>query len=286
LSSIASRQLRDSKHGSNGLVRAQGATKTLSLDARARIIQLVALVIFLTLWEIAADTGLADKGVISSPSEVFTDAGTLFTQPVVWTAFAITGQAMAIAFLIGTAGGVVFGFAIGLVPTIREAYFGAVLFIMSTPKSIFIPIFLLVFGIGTTAPIAYAAFATFFYVCVNVVGGVELVQPKHLRVVTAFNGNWWHRIIDVVLPAAAPGVFAGVWYGIKHSVLEVLIMELYISTAGLGSLIQLYSNRLQTGNVLVVVLTVVIVSVLLGTVWNRLEARLGRWRPDSTTTLL
>ena len=261
---------------------ARRSRKRLSLDARALLIQLGVLVAFLVIWQVAASTGIVNQDFVSSPAQLVQSAIDLYSQQQVWSALGQSGLAMLIAFMIGTLLGVAGGFLLGMVPLLKDAYFGGILFFMSTPKSIFIPIFLLIFGIGPAAPVAYAAFATFFYVCVNVVGGVGLVQEKHLRVVTAYRGSWWQRLTDVVLPASAPGVFAGVWYGIKHSVLEVLIMELYISAAGLGSLIQLYSNRLQVDNVLVLVLTVVIVSVLLGSLWNRLESRLERWRPEKT----
>jgi NitT/TauT family transport system permease protein len=258
----------------------------MSLDAKARLIQIVALVGFLVVWQLVSTLGIASTQFISSPVDVIVSAIGLLGQGTVWTALAFTGQAMLFAFVIGTALGVIGGFAIGLSRTVRDAYFGAILFIMSTPKSIFIPIFLLIFGIGPNSAIAYASFATFFYVCVNVVGGIGLVEDKHLRVVKAYRGGWRHQLIDVVIPAAAPGIFSGAWYGIKHSVLEVLIMELYISTGGIGALIQNYSNQLKTGNVLALVLFVVIVSILLGTLWTRLELRMSRWRPQSAATSL
>ncbi len=255
----------------------------LSLDAKARIIQAAILVIVLLVWQIASMTGLLDQDLMPSPVDLVANAVQLFGAGETWSAIGKSGLAIVFAFIFGTGIGIVGGFVFGLVPALKDAFFPVVLFFMSTPKSIFIPIFLLIFGLSSTTPIAYASFATFFYVCVNVVGGVGLVQQKHLRVVDAYRGKWWQRIADVILPASTPGVFAAIWYGIKHSVFEVLVIELYISTGGIGSLIQQFSSSFQPGKVLALVLFVVIISVLLGTLWNRLETRLDRWRPEHGT---
>jgi NitT/TauT family transport system permease protein len=258
--------------------------RRLSIHASARLIQGGILVALILAWQVAAMTGLLNARFLPAPSSLVVTAGDLFTREEVWSTLGNTGLTMLLAFVIGTALGILVGFAFGLIPLLKDAFFPVVLFFMSTPKSIFIPLFLLIFGIGPAAPVAYAAYATFFYVCVNVVGGIGLVQERHLRVVRAVRGSWWRRIADVVLPASTPGVFAGVWYGISHAVLEVLIMELYISGAGIGSLIQRYTNEFQTGNVLVLVILIVIASVLLGTGWDRIERFFDRWRPERSGT--
>lgn len=261
----------------------RGRRSRLSLDAKALVIQGAILLGVLLVWQIAAMIGLLDPDLMPSPVELVINAVNLFSDGATWAAVGKSGLAIVFAFVVGTSTGIVGGFVLGLVPVLKDAFFPVVLFFMSTPKSIFIPIFLLLFGINQSTPVFYAAFASFFYVCVNVVGGVGLVQQKHLTVVDAYKGKWWQRIADVVLPASTPGVFAGIWYGIKHSVFEVLVIELYVSTGGIGSLIQQYSNSFQPGKVLTLVLFVVIISILLGSLWNRLETRLDRWRPEHGT---
>lgn len=254
----------------------------LDLTTKARIILVGWFLVFLVVWQLAAQLGWIDRIFVSSPVDVILAGGDLFTQAIVWNALAETGRSILIAFVLGTTSGVIAGFIFGLSKTIREAYYGFVLFIMSTPKSIFLPIFLLIFGIGPTSAAAFATFETFFYVCVNVVGGVALVESRHLRLVRAFRGGWWHRLVDVIFPAASPGIFTGIWFGVKHAFLGVVIMELFVSLAGLGYLIHLYTNNLDTDNVLLLVITVIVATILAGTLWNKVEARLTRWRPASS----
>jgi ABC-type nitrate/sulfonate/bicarbonate transport system permease component len=257
--------------------------RIFDVDAKARLILIASMATFLLIWQMASQFGFVDALFVSSPAAIFQAGGEVFTEATVWGALAETGRSIVAAFSIGTAAGIAAGFIIGLSRTVREAFYGIILFLMSTPKSIFLPLFLLVFGIGPTAAVAFASFETFFYVCVNVVGGVAFVETRHLRIVEAFRGKWWHRLIDVVIPAATPGIFTGIWYGVKHAFLGVIIVELFISIAGLGHLIHQYTNNLETDKVLLLVFTVIVVSILAGTLWSRLESRLTRWRPQSSS---
>ena len=261
-----------------------GNSGGMRLEVKAGLILFAALCAFLFVWQLAAELGWVNRVFVSSPVEVVLAAGELFTQPMVWSALAETGRSILIAFLLGTCAGIVGGFVFGLSRTMKDAFYPFVLFVMSTPKSIFLPIFLLLFGIGPTAAIAFATFETFFYVCVNVDGGVALVEAKHTRLVTAFRGRWHHRLIDVVFPAASPGIFTGVWFGVKHAFLGVVIMELFVSVGGLGYLIHHYTNNLHTDKVLLLIITVIVATILAGTLWNRLERRLTRWRPATSAS--
>jgi ABC-type nitrate/sulfonate/bicarbonate transport system permease component len=257
----------------------------LTLIVRAALIRVVVVVAVIILWDVSTRFGWIDKLFVSSPGDVGGAVVQLAGQGIVWDALRETGSAILIAFVCGTLAGIVAGMLLGLVKLLRDAYFGIVLFLLSTPKSIFVPIFLLLFGIGPTAAAVFGAFEAFFYVTVSVVGGVGLVEERHLRIATAFRASWWHRFTDVILPAASPGVFTGLWFGIKHAFLGVLIVELYVSVGGLGQLIRNYTNDLATNKVLALIGEVVVAAVLLGTLWTRVERRMSRWRSDGGGTI-
>jgi ABC-type nitrate/sulfonate/bicarbonate transport system permease component len=255
-----------------------------SLQGRAALTRVALVLLLIALWDVAARAGWVDALFVSSPAAVAGAAVGLAGESVVWAALQETGLAILIAFVAGTAAGVLAGLTIGLSALIREAYFGAVLFVLSTPKSIFVPIFLLMFGIGPNAAAAFGAFEAFFYVTVSVVGGVGLVEDRHLRIARAFRASTWHRFTDVVLPAAAPGIFTGLWFGIKHAFLGVMIVELYVSAGGLGRLIHQYTSDLATDKVFALIGTVVVAAVVAGALWTRLERRLSRWRQDPSSS--
>lgn len=260
---------------------------TLDPLKRPVVVRTLLLALGVLLWYLSTRVGLVDPVFVSSPEDVVSAAGGLVGVHAVQHAFAVTGKAIALAFVIGTAAGFVGGMAIGLSRLLRDVYYGPILFIMSAPKVIFLPIFLLLFGTDHTA-LAFGSFEAFFYVTVNVVGGLDLVEERHRMVARAYGAGPWHTFSDVMLPAALPGVFAGIWYGIKHAFLAVVIAELYISAGGLGQVIRQYTNQFETDKVLAMIIAVSIVAVLVGVVWTRLEQRLARWREarSATSTIL
>lgn len=235
------------------------------------------------LWYLSGRIGLLDPVFVSSPDAVISAVPVLAGVDTVTHAFAVTGTAIGLAFLLGTAAGIVAGLAIGLSKFLRDVYYGPIVFIMSTPKVIFLPIFLLVFGTDQTA-VAFGTFEAFFYVTVNVVGGIGLVEERHLVVARAYRASAWHTFRDVLLPASLPGVFAGIWYGMRMAFLGVLIAELYISAGGLGQVIVQYTNQLETDKVLAMIITISIAAVVVGMGSTQLERRLSRWRGDRTVT--
>lgn len=254
--------------------------KSWSVSVRAALIRVAIVVVVVILWDVSTRSGWIDELFVSSPGHVASAAVGLADDGVVWKALRETGSAILIAFVAGTLAGIIAGMLLGLVQILRDAYFGIVLFLLSTPKSIFVPIFLLLFGIGPTAAAVFGAFEAFFYVTVSVVGGVGLIEDRHLRIARAFRASWWRTFTDVILPASSPGIFTGLWFGIKHAFLGVMIVELYVSVGGLGQLIRQYTNDLATDKVFALIGAVVVAAVLLGTLWNRLETRMSRWRND------
>ncbi|MFI6348625.1 ABC transporter permease [Streptomyces sp. NPDC050560] len=240
--------------------------------------RLLVLVVCVVIWDLVVRVGLVDPLFLAPPGDVVAAVGDLFGQRDVLTAFAETGQTILIAFLIGAGAGLAAACLLGASATVRRAYLAPLTFVLSTPKSIFLPVCTLIFGISNSSAAAFGVFEAFFYVVVNVLGGLDLVDPRHVRAARAFRAPRRHLYADVILPSALPGIFAALWYGIKHAFLGVMIAQLWASQGGIGSLIRNYSAQLKTAYVLAIVLVITVVAVVAGALWTRLEVRMNRWR--------
>lgn len=230
-------------------------------------------------WEAVSRLGVVDPAFISSPAAIVAALPELAGSDRVRAALATTATAMGLAFVYGTTIGLVLGYALGVSRLLRGAFYGPALFLLSVPKSIFIPMFLVFFGINTRTAIYYGAFSSFIYVLVNVVGGFDLIEDRHLKLARAYGASRWHRLLDVILPASLPGVFTGIWYGLKSALQGVLILELFISVGGLGAVITFYTNALRVDLVFGLILTISLAAILLGSGWSRVERAMSRWRP-------
>lgn len=232
---------------------------------------------FLVLWQVASMREWVDPLFVSTPLEVFGAMPDVWSDPDARSALLITGREFVVAFVVGTTIGIFAGTVIGLSPVLRRAYYGPILFFMSVPKSIFLPIFVLLLGIGVRSASAFGIFSTFFVVTVNMVGGVGLVESRHLRCARSFAAGRWQTFSSVVFPASLPGLFIALWLGIKYSFGAVLIAELFASRGGLGQLIAGYSAQIQTEKVLALTVAFTIVTILVGNAWTAVERRID-WR--------
>jgi ABC-type nitrate/sulfonate/bicarbonate transport system permease component len=250
----------------------------VSVDRTAPVLRTLILGGFVGLWAAAVHWRWVDPHFVPSPWSVLTAAIDLLHDPTALEAFRRTGASILAAFAIGCSTGIVAACVISASPLLREALSAPISFILSTPKSIFLPVFTLIFGLGGVSAAAFGAFESFFYVVVNVLGGLGLVEQRHLRVARAFGATRRHRYADVILPSALPGIFAALWYGIKHAFLGVMIAQLWASDGGIGPLMRTYSSSLRTDYVMAIVLLITLVAVLAGVGWTAAEQRLSRWR--------
>ncbi|MDR0360467.1 MAG: ABC transporter permease subunit [bacterium] len=236
------------------------------------------LAVILAGWEIVTALGWADPLIVSTPQAVARAIPDILGSQAGQQALAITGSEIIDAFVMAVGAGLIAGTILGLSRQLRQAYLPVITFLMSTPKVVFLPLFMLSLGVSSISAAAFGAFEAFFYVTVNVVGGVELVDPRHLRVARAFRAGPLRTFANVVFPTALPGICTALWYGIKHAFLGCLISELWASHAGVGTLIKAYSDQLDTAHVLAIIVIISFVAILAGSLWSRAEARLSRWR--------
>jgi ABC-type nitrate/sulfonate/bicarbonate transport system permease component len=239
---------------------------------------------FAGLWELVSRLEFVNPVFLPAPTQILAAGVDIVDDPRVIAAFRVTGGEVLAGFLIAVTAGLTVGILLGLVPTLRDAYLGPILFLLSTPKSIFLPLFLLIFGLGTTAKVAFGAFSAFFYVVTNVVGGVGLLLDRHKRLARAFQAPLRHYLTDIVVPSALPGIFAGLWFGLRQTIVGVLIAELFASSAGIGFLIKVFTNQFRTDRTLAVVMMLSLLAILAGSMWTRIEHRLQRWRGEAHTT--
>jgi ABC-type nitrate/sulfonate/bicarbonate transport system permease component len=239
------------------------------------------LLLLLVAWQVLAHLGVLDSEFVSTPIAVARSVGRVVTKGSVLAAFGQTGLEVLIAFAVGTTLGLLVGVAIGLSQLLRDALMGVLNFLLSMPKSLFLPIFILYFGIGTSSAAAYGAFSAFFFVAASVIGGVDLVQERLLTMSRAYGASTRQRVVEVVFPGAAPGIFAALWQGIHHALGGVLIVELFASTGGVGQLVEQYTNNAQPQNAIAVAFAISALAIGVASVWSALERRLSRWRTQA-----
>lgn len=187
-------------------------------------------------WEIFGRLDLLPR-YLSVPTLIVAGLWELAVSGELWTALAASLYRVTAGFALGTAAGIVAGLGAGLVPGVRNFFDPLVSFLFSIPKIAFLPVFLLLFGLGHASKISIIAFSVFFPVFIASRHAVLSINP--LLVWAARNMGTPPRTVffRVIIPATAPQLFAGIRIGLAHAFVVLFAAELIGSKAGLANLI-------------------------------------------------
>lgn len=192
--------------------------------------------ITLVAWEVFGRLDLLPR-YLSVPSLIMAGLWELAASGELWPALAASLYRVTAGFAIGTAAGVVAGLGAGLVPGVRNFFDPLVSFLFSIPKIAFLPVFLLLFGLGHASKISIIAFSVFFPVFIASRHAVLSINPILLWAAQNMGTPPRTIFFRVTIPAVAPQLFAGIRIGLAHAFVVLFAAELIGSKAGLANLI-------------------------------------------------
>ena len=126
------------------------------------------------------------------------------------------------------------GVAIGRSRALADYVEPSIHFIRAIPPPALLPLFIVLFGIDDSMKVVLIATGVFPPILLNTIDGVRSVDPLYLDTAQALRISPARRITHVILPAAAPKIFAGLRVSLSIAVILMVISELYAATDGLG----------------------------------------------------
>jgi NitT/TauT family transport system permease protein len=261
----------------NARAHSRGAGATfLRHPAVARFGIIIALFV---IWEVAA-RWLVDPLFLSPPSRVVLSLGALLRSAGVVKALVIAFWELSAAFLLSVCIGVVVGLAVGLHRFSYRSILPIILLLYAIPQVTILPLFILYFGIGPAAKIAYGVSHGIFPIIINVVAGVQNIKP--ILLVSAWSMGASRRQIFrwVILPHMIPSFFTGMRLGMTAVLLGVLLAELYVSSAGIGYFTRRFTESFDPTKLFGLVALIAAMAIVLNEMVRRAEIRFGKWRAD------
>jgi putative hydroxymethylpyrimidine transport system permease protein len=234
---------------------------------------------FVGLWAWVASLDSVDDLTLASPGEVvqaFEDDWSLL-----WDNAWVTLTEVLLGLAIAVAAGVVFAVGMHLSRALRDAAYPLLVGSQAIPIVVLAPIFVLAFDYGIGPKLAIVALICFFPITVNVLDGLRAVDPEQLKLMRSFGASRLRTLRAVELPAALPSFFSGLRVAATVSVIGAVFGEWAGADEGLGRLVLLGNNQLQTPRVYagIVILTLMAVGLFalaslaerLACPWNRKE---------------
>ena len=183
-----------------------------------------------------------------------------------------------LGYVIGVAGGVFGGYALGRSPRLARIFEPYVMAFYGIPKIALAPLFIIWFGIGIGSKVALASIMVFFLVFYNVFAGVRSVDRELVNLTLVMGANQRQLTYHVFLPAAAPFVMLGMRLAIPYSVIGVIVGEFTSSIQGLGLFIHEASSTYDPAGVFAGIVILLGFVTTANIIASAIERRLLRWR--------
>jgi NitT/TauT family transport system permease protein len=243
-----------------------------------RLIVAAAALGLFALWESLVRAGRLDASLAPAPSTVVESLIRLAGRPEVLASLWVTAWEVLAAFVVALPVGLLLGFVLAEVPVLGALFRPLVNFLFGVPKSIFLPVFILVFGVSIPQKIAFGVFTTVF---VLIMGGIAAVQsvPRELITVSRVYGATRGQIIrEIYLPAMAPILLESARLGMVFNITAVLLCEIYGARDGIGYRIAAWGENLQMPQLYAALVIVAAAAVAVNEALRAVETRLGAWR--------
>jgi ABC-type nitrate/sulfonate/bicarbonate transport system permease component len=143
-------------------------------------------------------------------------------------------QRLAMGYVIAVVAAVAIGIPLGLSRVARRATSPIVEFLRAIPPPALLPFAVVVLGVGNAGKVFLIAFVCLWPVLLNTIDGVTGIDPTLNETARSYGIRGRERLRSIVLPAAAPQIFAGMRTSLSLALILMVISEMVASTNGIG----------------------------------------------------
>lgn len=211
--------------------------------------------VVVVLWGLFA-TQVDNPLLIPSPDSVLTSLIHLLRSGILEQDMAISLGRMALGYGLALGVGLLFGISMGLIPLVHDLLEPVVEVFRPISGIAWIPLALLMFGIGAVLPIFIVFYGSVFPIIINTIAGIVTVDPSLKRAARTMGIPPNVMIRHVILPGALPMIFTGARIAIGLAWMSIVAGELLGSSSGLGYAIGWYQELLKTSDMVAVIVVI------------------------------
>jgi ABC-type nitrate/sulfonate/bicarbonate transport system permease component len=229
-------------------------------------------------WEVLSRTGAINPRLLPPASDAILTLADLLQRANIRADLAVTASEVLTAFVLAVPVGTLIGFLIAEKQYFAEVVKPLLFFAFSIPKSIFLPMFILVFGVGFSQKVGFGFFSTIFIVIMSTTTAVESVKVEHLTVARSYGATPIQTAWRVYLPSMLPVLLEALRISMIFNLTGVILAEMYASRDGIGHQIANWGENFMMRQLLAGVLMVAIVAITFNELIRWVETRCSHWR--------
>lgn len=247
------------------------------------ILPLVTVILFLVVWQLVGTWGLVPENFLPKPTTLAATFAEKLHDPKPEGATLLQNlissiQISFLGFVVAVAIGVPLGLLMGYFEALDRFIKPVFEIIRPIPPIAWIPLTIVMLGIGFKAKIFIICFAAFVPCVMNAYTGVKLTNPTLIDVARACGASRMQIFIKVCVPSAIQMTFAGMQIALSASWSTLVAAEMLASSSGLGYMIQMGRLLARPDLIVLGMFIIGIIGFFLSGALTFLESRLARWR--------
>lgn len=250
---------------------AQRTERTQRIASRA--VQAGFLAVLLALWYLATNRWGINRLLLPNPVEVWRQLLDILKSGEYLPDLRVTLTELAIAFVLAVTSGTIVGYFISRTRYSIRVFEPLFAGIYSIPIILFLPLYVLFFGLGPASKIALGATISFFPIALSTIAGFGYVDKVLVTAARSMGASDYQLFRYVLLPAALPIILTGMRMGFTVALLSIIGSETIASLAGLGHRIVHLAEGMEMARMFAYIAFVVAIAAILNMLVSALEAR-------------
>jgi ABC-type nitrate/sulfonate/bicarbonate transport system permease component len=169
------------------------------------------------------------------------------------------------------------GIAMGRIKRVDALASPLVYLTYPVPKIAFLPLVLLLFGIGDSSKIFLIAFILFFQILVTTRDAAREIPREYILSMRSLGANRFQKTVHLVLPAVLPSILTSLRIGIGTAIAVLFFVESFATNHGLGFFILDAWSRIDYESMYAGIVGMGLLGVVLYEVVEILDRTLCRW---------
>lgn len=184
---------------------------------------------------------------------------------------------LAMGYALAAVVGIGVGAVLWRLPALATALHPVIYFLYVLPSPALLPAVMLIFGLGTAMKVWIIFFTAVWPVLLNTVDGLRGTDTVKLDLARSMNLSTLQTLRLVVIPSAAPQIFAGLRTALQFGIILMVVSEFAAATQGIGYFILYAQQSFRTMDMWTGIIVLGVVGSILNFLFLRLERRVLQW---------
>ncbi len=181
------------------------------------------------------------------------------------------------AYFLAVVCGIGLGVVIGLMPTLRKNLTPHINGLSAIPVTLITPFAIHIFTSFYSASVFIIFLGAFWPILGTTVSGVVTIDKRYLENAATLEITGFEKMFRIILPAAAPTIFAGCSIALKFSFILLTVSEMFGATSGMGYFVQYYSDFARFDMVIAGFIFMAVILVAIMWIFDLIKNRALAW---------